>query len=134
MEPLINKNYQINGFIFFISSLYYRSSWKYKNRAFRYCLLDSGHILGSLEASCYLHEKDYEIVYDFNKKALNELFNFVDEKEFFQASVVVGTNSSNKVEKTVSLNLPKVDGTYYFEENELIKKLMMIHYVLKIKK
>lgn len=122
VEPLINKNYQINGFIFFISSLYYRSSWKYKNRAFRYCLLDSGHILGSLEASCYLHEKDYEIVYDSNKKALNELFNFVDEKEFFQASVVVGTNSSKKVEKTVSLNLPKVDGTYYFEENELIKK------------
>ena len=47
VEPFIGLDTKQNGFIFFISSIYYRSSWKYKNRAFRYCLLDSGHILGS---------------------------------------------------------------------------------------
>ena len=54
-----------NGFIFLVSSVYYRSSWKYKNRAFRYCLLDAGHILGALEASAYTFSKPYEIRYDF---------------------------------------------------------------------
>lgn len=121
IEPLLNYKYKVNGFIFFISSLYFRSSWKYKNRALRYCLLDSGHLLGTLEASSFLHDKKYKIIYDFDKKALNKLFNFSNE-EFFQASVVVGSNSLEEVEKVCNLDLPKVDGTYYFEENELIQE------------
>ncbi|MDZ7819307.1 MAG: SagB/ThcOx family dehydrogenase [Aliarcobacter sp.] len=89
IEELLDLNYSVDGFIFFISSLYFRSSWKYKNRAFRYCLLDAGHYIGSIEASAYLFDKDFEILYDFSKEKLNEFFSF-DEKEFFTSIVICG--------------------------------------------
>lgn len=114
------SNKQFDGFIFLISSIYYRSSWKYKNRAFRYCLLDGGHILGSMEAGSYLFDKYYEIVYNFKKKKLNKLFNF-DSKEFFQSAVLVGEKTSKPV-NNIELNLPIVDGVRSFEKNELIEK------------
>lgn len=34
---------------FFISAMYWRSLWKYRRRAYRYCLLDAGHMLANLE-------------------------------------------------------------------------------------
>lgn len=68
IENLLGLDFSIDGFVFFISSLYFRSSWKYKNRAFRYCLLDAGHLIGSIEASSYLFDKEFEILYDFPKQ------------------------------------------------------------------
>ncbi|XOB63352.1 SagB family peptide dehydrogenase [Campylobacterota bacterium DY0563] len=121
LEPYVGLENRANGFIFFISSVYYRSSWKYKNRAFRYCLLDAGHILGSIEASSYLHNKNYDIVYDFDKSSLNQIFNF-DNKEFFTSAVLLTYNTSKKINKIDTLGLPTVDGSNYFEKNDLIEK------------
>lgn len=118
-KNLFLKN-QFDGFIILISSIYYRSSWKYKDRAFRYCLLDSGHILGSAEASSYLHNKEYQILYDFKKKKLNELFNF-DKKEFFQAALLLGVQTEQKSKK-VELELPLIDVSASFEKNKLIEQ------------
>ncbi|WP_419769542.1 MAG: SagB family peptide dehydrogenase [Candidatus Marinarcus sp.] len=119
IEPYLNMKEQINGFIFFVSAVYYRSSWKYKNRAFRYCLLDAGHLLGCIEMSAYIHHLEYNLVYDCNHVALNTLFGF-DSSEFFLSSVVVGSASKIKV-TPIKLDLPLVDGSYYFEENLVIE-------------
>lgn len=127
VETLLGLDFSVDGFIFFISSLYFRSSWKYKNRAFRYCLLDAGHLLGSMEASSYLFDKEFEILYDFPKQKLNDFFCF-DEKEFFTAVCLVGTKKDDKKE-SFSLTLSTLDGSSYEEEkisffvkNELIEK------------
>ncbi|MGP2658079.1 SagB family peptide dehydrogenase [Malaciobacter sp. WC5094] len=127
IEANLNLDKSYNGFIFFISSIYFRSSWKYKNRAFRYCLLDAGHILGSLEASSYLYNKSFSILYDFDRNKINKLFNF-DNKEFFTSIVLCG-KVFDELKKPLSLNLPKVDGHKtnennsddIFEKNELIE-------------
>ena len=37
------------GLTFFITAIYWRSLWKYRTRAYRYCLLDAGHMLANLE-------------------------------------------------------------------------------------
>lgn len=37
---------------FFISGMFWRSVWKYRDRAYRYCLLDAGHMLANLELAC----------------------------------------------------------------------------------
>lgn len=121
IEPLLGLDKKEDGFLFLISSVYYRSSWKYKNRAFRYCLLDAGHILGSLELSSYVHNKDYEILYCIDKKALNSLFSF-DEKEFFTSAFKISNDTKQKVEK-IKLDLPTVDGSFYFEKNDLIEEV-----------
>ena len=127
VETLLGLDFSVDGFIFFISSLYFRSSWKYKNRAFRYCLLDAGHLLGSMEASSYLFDKEFEILYDFPKQKLNDFFYF-DEKEFFTAVCLVGTKKDDKKE-SFSLTLSTLDGSSYeegkisfFVKNELIEK------------
>ena len=112
---------KVTGFIFLFSALYYRSSWKYKNRAFRYCLHDTGHMIGTLEASCELSHKSYQILYDIEKEALNELFGFGKE-EFFLSSVIVGEVDKSFTCKAFSMELPLVDGTGSFEQNGLIEK------------
>ena len=115
IEELLNLSYSVDGFIFFISSIYFRSSWKYKNRAFRYCLLDAGHLIGAIEASSYLFDKDFEVIYDFSKEKLNKFFSF-DEKEFFTSIVIAGKKQQNK-KVSFSLSLPTLDGASYIEEN-----------------
>ena len=110
----------IEGFVFLYSTIYYRSSWKYKNRAFRYCLLDAGHALGALEAACFWREHGYRIVYDFDKGALNERFGF-EQREFFLNGAIVGVPKEPRV-KHFSMELPFVDGSYHFVKNELIEE------------
>jgi SagB-type dehydrogenase family enzyme len=110
----------IQGFCFFFSALYYRSSWKYRDRAFRYCLHDTGHMLGALEASCQYYEKTYRIVYAIDKIALNRLFGFGKE-EFFLSAAIVGNEHDEDV-RALEKTLKTCDGTHYFEENTLIEK------------
>ncbi|AFL67715.1 nitroreductase family protein [Sulfurospirillum barnesii] len=112
---------RVSGFIFLFSALYYRSSWKYRDRSFRYCLHDTGHMLGTLEASCTLSGKSYRILYDIEKKALNAHFGFGME-EFFFSSAIVGVEDKNLTCKALSMQLPYVDGTGTFESNERVEK------------
>ena len=39
-------------------------------------LCDRGHHLGAIEASAYLHDRDLEIIFDFDKLALNRDLGF----------------------------------------------------------
>ena len=110
----------VDGYIFLFSAIYYRSSWKYRDRAFRYCLHDTGHMLGTLEASCIVVNKAYRIVYDVKKQALNTLFNFGKE-EFFLSAAIVG-EEKNFTCKTPLMQLPQVNGTGTFETNTLIEQ------------
>ena len=120
IETFMGYETKQNGFIFLISSPYYRSSWKYKNRAFRYCLLDSGHLLGCIEASAYLSSYEYKIIYDFEKLSLNKMFGF-ENQEFFLASVHFLTSTQEKVEP-LQMELLFVDATGTFEKNYLIEE------------
>jgi SagB-type dehydrogenase family enzyme len=119
LESYIIPNKSISGFIFFISSVYYRSSWKYKNRSIRYCLLDSGHHLGAIAASAYLHERDIQLIFDFDKLALNTALGF-ENKEFITACVISGEAQDQKV-RQLRLKVPFVCGTDYFEANQFIE-------------
>jgi len=121
VETLLHVK-KINGFVFLFSAIYYRSSWKYKDRAFRYCLHDTGHMIGALEASCTLSKKPYRILYALERKALNALFGFTQE-EFFLSSVIVGEEDERFTCKVPSLNLPSVNGTGAFELNERVEEV-----------
>jgi len=110
---------RLNGFLFLFSALYFRSSWKYGNRAFRYCLQDTGHMLGALEASSTLLGTPYEIHYDFDRKALNTLFGFGAEEFFLSAACVGETEATPTHFPTTSLST--TDGTGTFERNTMIE-------------
>jgi SagB-type dehydrogenase family enzyme len=111
----------IKGFIFLLSAYYFRSSWKYKTRAFRYALLDSGHLLGAIEASAYLKDFAARILYDFNKEALAKKFGFTRE-EFFLSAVVVGVPLKEVLKEPLKMALAPVKMMPSFIPDEKIEK------------
>ncbi|MCC5599173.1 SagB/ThcOx family dehydrogenase [Nostoc favosum] len=119
LENYIIPSKSINGFIFLISCVYYRSSWKYQNRSIRYCFLDSGHHLGAIAASAFLHNQDIQLIFDFDKLALNSDLGF-ENKEFITACAVSGELQEKKI-RSLRLKIPFVSGTDYFESNQFIE-------------
>ncbi|QOP40772.1 SagB family peptide dehydrogenase [Sulfurimonas marina] len=119
VEESFKEQQKQKGFVFLISSVYFRSSWKYHDRAIRYVLLDAGHQLGSIYAALCVMGKEGEFVFDFDKLALNELFGF-REDEFFTCGVRSGEKADTAVQK-LRQNLPFVSGCDYFETNEFIQ-------------
>ncbi|MEH1915475.1 nitroreductase family protein [Nostoc sp.] len=119
LESYIIPGKCINGFIFLISCVYYRSSWKYQNRSIRYCFLDSGHHLGAIAASAYLYNRDIQLIFDFDKLALNSDLGF-ENKEFITACAVSGEIQDKKIRR-LRLKVPFVSGTDYFESNQFIE-------------
>ena len=118
VEAYFEDSRQIRGFLFLLSSIYYRSSWKYKERAFRYCLLDTGHAHGTIEASAYLIEHACQIRYRFDKEALNDAFGF-GRQEFFLSAVVAGA-PQNRRASYLDMQLPDINPEY--ERNMLIEE------------
>ncbi|MEH2037782.1 nitroreductase family protein [Nostoc sp.] len=119
LENYIIPGKCINGFIFLISCVYYRSSWKYQNRSMRYCFLDSGHHLGAIAASAYLYNRDIQLIFDFDKLTLNSDLGF-ENKEFITACAVSGEIQDKKI-RHLRLKVPFVSGTDYFESNQFIE-------------
>lgn len=107
------------GLTFLISSVYFRSSWKYRDRSIRYILLDSGHQLGSIYAALYVMQKDTEIVFNFDKLALNHIFNFRDD-EMFMACVNSNEKTSDKETSRIKNTFSYVGGCDYHEQNSFI--------------
>ncbi|MEH2168082.1 MAG: SagB/ThcOx family dehydrogenase [Nostoc sp.] len=119
LESYIIPGKSINGFIFLISCVYYRSSWKYQNRSIRYCFLDSGHHLGAIAASAYLYNRDIQLIFDFDKLTLNFDLGF-ENKELIVACAVSGEVQDKKIRR-LRLKVPFVCGTDYFEANQFIE-------------
>jgi SagB-type dehydrogenase family enzyme len=119
LESYIIPSRSIKGCIFLISCVYYRSSWKYQDRSLRYCFLDSGHHLGAVAASAYLHDQDIKLIFDFDKLAPNTDLGF-ENKEFVTAALVSGEDQEKEV-KRFRLKIPFVCATDYFEANQLIE-------------
>ncbi|MEA3240399.1 MAG: SagB/ThcOx family dehydrogenase, partial [Pseudomonadota bacterium] len=58
---------------FLISSIFFRSAWKYRDRAYRYHLLDSGHLLENLLLALRSFSSVYEVNIDFDDLRINEM-------------------------------------------------------------
>jgi len=121
LEPYFGYQTQMCGYLFLVSAVYYRSSWKYKNRAFRYCLLDAGHLLGSIEASALLKSRALQMNYLIQREQLNRMFGF-EEREWFLAGATLAESIEGTEVEAIEFELPYVDGSRSFEKNELIEQ------------
>ncbi|VXD12860.1 conserved hypothetical protein [Planktothrix serta PCC 8927] len=119
LEGYLLDNRLIKGCIFLVSCVYFRSSWKYKNRSLRYCFLDSGHHLGVIEASAYAQDYTSQILFDFDQLALNDDLGF-ENKEFVTAAIIVGNLKEKQIRRLRS-PIPFVCGTDYFEPNRFVE-------------
>ncbi len=56
---------------FYITVIFYRSIWKYRDRAYRYHLLDTGHLVESLVLAIKSLDLPCHVIYDFDDSAVN---------------------------------------------------------------
>lgn len=120
LESFLADTSEVKGFLFFVSAAYFRSSWKYGDRAIRYCLLDAGHLLGCVEASASVYDMDVLFEPNIDFDGTNKFFGFED-KEFAVCAAIVGERNDKKIEK-MPFDLPFVSPYDYFEPNIFVQK------------
>ncbi len=121
IEPYFGYKTAMRGYLFLVSAVYYRSSWKYKNRAFRYCLLDAGHLLGSIEASALLKPHAVQMCYRIQREKLNRMFGF-EERECFLSGCSMAVPIPHQEVKALEFALFYVEASGTFEKNPLIEE------------
>ena len=78
---------------FFFSAIFFRSAWKYRDRSYRYHLLDTGHVLENLTLAFKAMSLPYTISYDFDDYEVNRLLGLDDFKEVSLALCQIPGNS-----------------------------------------
>ncbi|HDJ28351.1 MAG TPA: SagB/ThcOx family dehydrogenase [Proteobacteria bacterium] len=78
---------------FLISAIFFRSAWKYRDRAYRYHLLDSGHLLENLLLALRAFSFAYELNIDFDDHQVNEILGVDPRREGCLALVKVPFSS-----------------------------------------
>ncbi|MGH7923793.1 MAG: SagB family peptide dehydrogenase, partial [Candidatus Binatus sp.] len=73
-----------------MSAIYWRSEWKYRARAYRYCYWDAGTILANLLAAAASEEISAEVITAFEDPALEQLIGIDGEREGMIALVALG--------------------------------------------
>lgn len=121
LEPYLGYTTAMQGYLFLVSAVYYRSSWKYKNRALRYCLLDAGHLLGSIEASALLKSEAVQIVYNIDREKLNLMFGF-EEREWMLSGCSMAVPIQDQKVTAIEFSLPYVESSRSFERNALMEQ------------
>jgi SagB-type dehydrogenase family enzyme len=73
-----------------LSAIYWRSEWKYRARAYRYCYWDAGTILANLLAAAAAEEISAEVITAFEDPALEALLGIDGEREGMIALIALG--------------------------------------------
>ena len=86
LSPQIIKSIQLKKeqesvLIFFLSVIFFRSAWKYRERAYRYLLLDTGHLLENLVLALRSLDLPFLLSYEFNDQKVNQLLGLDQTKE-----------------------------------------------------
>jgi len=95
---------------FFLTSIFFRSSWKYRDRAYRYNLLDTGHLAENLALALRSEKLAFQIQYDFDDAAINHMLGVAPEREGCLAVVLVSgkavsTTSDSTTQHVVAKDL-----------------------------
>ncbi|QJB56094.1 SagB/ThcOx family dehydrogenase [Pseudodesulfovibrio sp. zrk46] len=87
---------------FYLTSIFHRSAWKYGPRAYRYCLLDTGHMAENLLHAARIHGMPARIDYDFKDNAVNRFLAVdPDQEGCFAVIHSLGCSSQTDVDDTV---------------------------------
>jgi len=66
---------------FVIAGIFFRSAWKYRDRAFRYLLLDAGHLIENLVLALSALGYSYSVHYDFDDRSMERILGIDNERE-----------------------------------------------------
>ena len=88
------KSIEAADTLFLFTGLYGRSAWRYKERAYRRILLDTGHAVGNLVAACNHFHLDTALLGGFVDEGLEELLFLTHKEEFPLLAVAIGPNGT----------------------------------------
>jgi SagB-type dehydrogenase family enzyme len=63
------------------TAVFYRSAWRYEDRAYRRILLDTGHLLSNIELGCNIADYRAHLIGGFVDEAINDLLYIDPEQE-----------------------------------------------------
>jgi SagB-type dehydrogenase family enzyme len=78
-----------SNLVFFFSTIFFRSAWKYRERSYRYHLLDTGHLVENAILALKSLALPFALSYDFDDHAVNRLLGLDDTKEASLAIISV---------------------------------------------
>jgi SagB-type dehydrogenase family enzyme len=92
-----------NHFTFFLTAIFFRSAWKYRARAYRYHLLDTGHVAENLILALKASKLPFSVTYDFDDGEVNRLLGLDEQKEVALAIIDVpgGKGISEKYQEPI---------------------------------
>ncbi len=110
----------ITGLVVLLTAVYCRSSWKYGDRALRYCLLDGGHILGAMEAAAYCTDRGCSWITCFDRKRVQKDFGFLTG----ELPLAMGISGKRRPGRTrrPQVSLDFVDGSGSFYRDPIIEQ------------
>ncbi|MFH1060976.1 MAG: SagB family peptide dehydrogenase [Pseudomonadota bacterium] len=94
---------------FAVSGYYWRSLWKYRTRAYRYCLLDAGHLAANLELACAAAGFMPRPVMDFADRALNVFLGLATDDEAALYALLAGPPWAETDPAAPAPGLPPLD-------------------------
>jgi SagB-type dehydrogenase family enzyme len=100
------------SFSLMITAEVFNSSWKYRERAFRYMALDSGHLIENIALALNAVDQSFSIAYDFDDETVSRFLSLDNTKEVPLACVTVGTDDrrlSHQIETGVALSGPRAE-------------------------
>ena len=81
---------------FYITGIFFRSAWKYRNRAYRYVLLDAGHLLENLRLALGALDLSFSIHLDFDDERAATLLGLDPQREACLACVHLHNGNAGK--------------------------------------
>jgi SagB-type dehydrogenase family enzyme len=75
--------------VFIISGVFFRSAWKYRKRAYRYVLMDGGHVIEGLRLGLSAADFPCHLKYTFDDDRINQLLGFDTKREVSLGCVCV---------------------------------------------
>lgn len=80
-KALAGVSFLSPGLTFFLTALFFRSAWKYRERSYRYHLLDTGHLLENLVLALTAQGLRPSVFPDFDDVRVNRLLGLDPQKE-----------------------------------------------------
>ena len=106
---------------FIVTGEFFKSAWKYRERAFRYILLDSGHLIENLSLAIKASGLKFSISYDFDDEELSQLLSLDQTREVPLACVTAGYDE--RIIKDLEASGPTLTGPRAREKKPLSKPI-----------
>jgi SagB-type dehydrogenase family enzyme len=94
----------LSSLVFFFSAIFFRSAWKYRERSYRYHLLDTGHVIENLFLASRAMDLLLRLSFDFDDREANQFLGLDDSREVCLAVAKVA--GDDRLAEAQSATLP----------------------------